>query len=115
MAITTLLAVVPMADFDAGLAWYGRLLGRPADERPMDGLAQWQVAGDGGWLQLFRDADRAGATRVTLAVDDLDAHVREFADRGFTLEPADTASGMFRIATLEDPSGNEITFAQDLR
>lgn len=115
MAITTVLAVIPVDGFDAALGWYERLLGRPADERPMDGLAQWRVAGDGGWLQLYEDAERAGQTQITLAVDDLDGHARDLADRGIALAPADTASGMFRISTVEDPAGNAITFAQDLR
>jgi glyoxylase I family protein len=38
MSIDHVLAVVPVADFEAAHAWYARLLGRVADNLPMEGL-----------------------------------------------------------------------------
>ncbi len=34
VAIEHVLAVIPVADFDAAHAWYERLIGRPADNLP---------------------------------------------------------------------------------
>ena len=48
MAIDKVLADVAVDDFASALTWYERLLGRPADAAPMDGLAEWHLAEDGG-------------------------------------------------------------------
>ena len=40
MAIDHVLAVVPVADIETARGWYERLLGREADNRPMDSLAE---------------------------------------------------------------------------
>lgn len=47
-------------DFDATRAWYERLPARPADNLPMEGLAEWQVT-ETGWVQVFCDAGRPAA------------------------------------------------------
>ncbi|WP_432090571.1 hypothetical protein [Streptomyces sp. NRRL F-5630] len=47
MRVTHVLAVAPVTDHEAAVAWYERLLGRPADARPMPGLADWHLT-DGG-------------------------------------------------------------------
>jgi glyoxylase I family protein len=36
MSIDHVLAVIPVADFEAGHAWYERLFGRGADNLPME-------------------------------------------------------------------------------
>ena len=70
MSIDHVLAVVPVADFEAAHAWYERLFGRPADNLPMEGrLVEWRVT-DSGWVQVTRDADRAGSALLNFAVDD---------------------------------------------
>ena len=49
MTFEHVLAVVPVADFDAAHAWYERLFGRPADNLPMEGhLVEWRLT-EGGW------------------------------------------------------------------
>jgi len=48
MAIDKVLADVAVDDFVSALTWYERLLGRPADAAPMDGLAEWHLAEGGG-------------------------------------------------------------------
>lgn len=40
MSINSVLAVVTVADFEAGLAWYERLFGRPADRRTVGVIAR---------------------------------------------------------------------------
>jgi hypothetical protein len=58
MSIDHVLAVVPVADFEAAHAWYERVFGRPADNLPMEGLlAEWRVT-DSGWVQVTRDRSR---------------------------------------------------------
>lgn len=114
MPITRVLAGIAVADTDAARAWYERLLGRPADDLPMHEAAEWHLVG-GGSIQVALDPDRAGRSTVTLAVDDLDAHVVALSARGLDAAATDTASGLFRIATITDPEGNAINFAQDLR
>jgi hypothetical protein len=47
-------------------------------------------------------------------VDDVDALVGQLAGRGLTLEPFNVPSGQYRLALIQDPAGNTITFAQDL-
>lgn len=82
MSIDHVLAVVPVADFEAAHAWYARLFGRPADNLPMEGrLVEWRVT-DSGWVQVTRDADRAGSALVNFAVDDLDQHIADVSERG---------------------------------
>lgn len=47
-------------------------------------------------------------------MDDIDAHIAELVRRGFQLDTFDTPSGQFRLAMVEDPAGNAITFSQAL-
>ncbi|WUH96954.1 VOC family protein [Spirillospora sp. NBC_00431] len=112
MSVTKVLSVVPVADFDVSVAWYERLLGRPADARPMPGLADWHVS-DSAWVQVFRDADRAGLTYLNLAVDDLDAHTADLAGRGITLGEVTRTSKNAKLASVSDPAGNTITFIEN--
>ncbi|MFG3656781.1 VOC family protein [Streptomyces sp. NPDC047706] len=114
VAIRTVYAVIPVADFEAARAWYERLWGRPADREPMSGLAEWEVI-EGGAIQLLLEPDRAGAAMLTLGVDDVAGEVRLAAERGLDLGTVqDTPGGGFRIAAVNDPAGNVVTFAQGI-
>jgi hypothetical protein len=112
MAITSVLAVVPVASFDAALAWYERLLGRPADVLPMEGLAEWHISESGG-VQVLHDAGHAGNALLTLTVDDLDALVADLADGNFPVGEV-TIGEMARFVAIADAEGNTITFAESL-
>jgi glyoxylase I family protein len=81
MPIEHVLAVVPVSDLERADAWYEALFGRPADNRPMSSLVEWQVAG-AGWVQVTVDTDRAGSGLLNFAVDDLAATREELATRG---------------------------------
>ena len=113
MALAQLFAAVAAADYDSALAWYERLLGRPADFFPKENEAVWQVAPT-GWIYLVGDASRAGNALLTIMVDDLEDQVSELAERGLAAEAIETVPELFRRAQINDPDGNMITFAEDL-
>lgn len=110
MSFHNALAGVAVRDMPAALAFYERLLGRAADSHPMPEVAEWHFE-RGGWVQVFEDAERAGASSVTLAVDDLDATVRRLEGEGMLLgERSDGA--LVRTAFVFDPEGNRIVLAE---
>jgi glyoxylase I family protein len=115
MSIDHVLAVVPVADFEAAHAWYERLFGRPADNLPMEGLlVEWRVT-ESGWVQVTHDAERAGSALVNFAVDDLDQHVADVSARGLTPGAIETVNKGVQLSTIRDPEGNTITFIGDFR
>jgi glyoxylase I family protein len=109
MSIDHVLAVVSVADFEAAQAWYERLFGRPADNLPMGGLAEWQLT-DTGWVQLTHDADRAGSALLNLAVEDLEQHVADISGRGLAPGAIETVTKGVQLSGIRDPEGNTITF-----
>lgn len=114
MAIDHVLAVIPTADIDAARSWYERLLGREADNRPMDSLAEWRIT-DTGWVQVSVDADRAGTALLNFAVDDLTAHLDALQDRGLAPGAIQTVNKGVQLSTITDPDGNTITFIGSFR
>ncbi|MEE6163275.1 MULTISPECIES: VOC family protein [unclassified Mycolicibacterium] len=107
MSIEHVLAVVPVSDLERSEQWYRSFFGRPADNNPMPSLFEWQVV-PGGWVQVFIDGERAGATLVNFAVDDLESHLDELRRRG--LQPGDitdAAKGV-RLSAITDPDNNTI-------
>ncbi len=112
MPIDIVMAGIAVADFDAAVPWYERLLGRGADDLPMDGLAEWRLRETGG-IQVIHDANRAGSALLTLSVDDLEAHVAGLEERGLTPSAIDDkTSDKVLIATIADPEGNAITLVE---
>jgi glyoxylase I family protein len=112
MPIETVMAGIAVADFDAAVTWYERLLGRRADDLPMDGLAEWHFP-ETGVIQVIHDADRAGSALLTLSVDDLEAHVAGLEERGLTPGAIDDkTSDKVLFATIADPEGNAITLVE---
>jgi hypothetical protein len=111
--ITEVFAGIPVDDFEAASAWYRIFVNRKPDMVPKEGEVAWRIAGN-GWIYVVADDARAGSTIVTLLVDDLAAHVGSLAARGIAPVSVDTAPGLFRSATFEDPAGNTITVAQPL-
>ncbi len=110
MPITTVMAQVAVADYPAALAWYEKLMDRPADRFPMPGLAEWLVTAGGGF-QVFDAPERAGQTALVLEVGDIEADRRACLARG--LEVSDIASGTSsHFAHLTDPDGNPVVLSQ---
>jgi glyoxylase I family protein len=115
MPIEHVLAVIPVADFDAAHAWYERLFGRPADNLPMEGqLVEWQVT-DGGWVQVTNDANRAGSALLNFAVDDLEKHLADVSRRGLAPGAIETVNKGVQLSAIRDADGNTITFIGNFR
>ncbi|MBC9726288.1 VOC family protein [Streptomyces sp. TRM68367] len=112
MSFTHVLAVAPVRDIEQAVAWYERLLGRPADTRPMPGLADWHVS-PSGWVQVFQSPDHAGSTLLNLAVDDLDKAPSDLAGRGIEAGPVQPGSQRVRFAAVHDPDGNRVTLIEN--
>ena len=110
MTITNALAGIAVDDIVEALDFYEALFGRPADARPMKDVAEWKLPG-GGWVQLHTDGDRAGASSLTLVVDDLAHELGRLSLQGLT--PVSKAMGdFFKTAKFRDPDGNQIIFSQ---
>lgn len=113
MSIVNVLTTLQVDDFDTAVRWYETLFGRAPDRRPMDGLAEWQLT-PGGGVQVYLNAAAAGATTVVIGVESLDTHIADLGGRGIGAEVFDVPSGKFRLATLQDPAGNTLTFSESL-
>jgi glyoxylase I family protein len=113
MAIDGVLAGIAVDDFASALTWYERLLGRPADAAPMEGLVEWHLSESGG-IQLIHDEDRAGLSYATLLVTSLDDHLAALKAEGIPVGPTRGTPGLVKAATVTDREGNRITFAEDL-
>ena len=114
MPIEHVLAVVPVSDLEAGDAWYQALFGRPADNRPMPSLVEWQVTSS-GWVQVTVDTDRAGSGLLNLAVDDLAATREDLATRGVDTAEIQPVSRGVELSATTDPDGNAITLIGNFR
>lgn len=101
-----------VSDLTTAEAWYEQLLSRPADARPMDGLAEWKLA-DGGWIQVFQDTERAGSSSVTFLVSVLDDQLAELKAKGVSIAYHHIRLGLeVKTATVTDPAGNRVVFAE---
>lgn len=107
MEVEAVFAGVAVADFESSLPWYERLLDRPADERPIDGLAQWHVS-QTALFQVLQEPERAGKSIVGLVVADLSAAVEALQAEGLTPENEDRTSEKVLFAIFIDPEGNKV-------
>jgi catechol 2,3-dioxygenase-like lactoylglutathione lyase family enzyme len=105
------MATVAVADVEAAIRWYGQVLGRPFDDRPMNGAARWRLAGGSG-IQLVLDGKRAGGSMVTVHVADIESFVADLASRGIESKATPRSAGAVRLAQITDPDGNLLTFAE---
>ncbi|MDF3301399.1 VOC family protein [Streptomyces tropicalis] len=112
MTPTHVLAVAPVREIEAAAAWYERLLGRPADRRPMPGPADWHVTAS-AWIQVYESPEHAGSTLLNLVVADLDAEIAEPARRGIECGPVSTGGVRARFAAVHDPDGNRVTLLEN--
>jgi catechol 2,3-dioxygenase-like lactoylglutathione lyase family enzyme len=110
LTITNALAGIAVDNMGEALDFYERLFGRPADARPMGDHAEWKLPG-GGWVQIHTDSDRAGASSLTLIVDDIAEELGRLSLHG--LAPvAKSVGDFFKTAKFRDPDGNQIIFSQ---
>jgi predicted enzyme related to lactoylglutathione lyase len=112
MAFTNVFAGIPVADYDAALVWYERLLGRPPDLVPNENEAAWQLT-ESGWFYVIGDAERAGKAVLTLLVDDLDDRIAGLTERGLAIDTLGwEVPGSVRKAVITDPDGNTIALGE---
>ena len=107
--IAILFAGVPVRDFEAALAWYTRLFGRPADITVTNDEVMWRFA-DVAWLYIVRDDQRAGRALVALCVADLDQTLAEISDRGISGGQVEAVGDSARKAVITDTDGNTLSF-----
>lgn len=112
MDVARVLMVAPVRDIDTAVTWYEKLLGRPADTRPMPTLADWHLTAN-GWLQVFQDPGHAGSTLLNLEVPELDRALNDLAESGLIAAPVQTGGERTRFAPLEDPDGNRVTLLEN--
>jgi predicted enzyme related to lactoylglutathione lyase len=110
MAIKNALASVAVKDLSRAVAWYEKVLGKPADSRPMPEVAEWSFE-RGGWLQAYALPERAGSGSFTLAVSNIDEHARHLDQLG--IDTGQRSSGeKVKTLMITDPDGNHIAFAE---
>jgi predicted enzyme related to lactoylglutathione lyase len=104
-------AGLPVSDVRASCVWYERLMGRKPDLVPNETEVAWRFT-DTGWIYVVEDPGRAGNALLTVLLEDIETHVAELAARGLATQPIEAIAGVGRKATIADPDGNLITFAQ---
>src|ERR1700744_3627717 len=114
MTIQHVLSAVPVTDLDRSRRWYELLFGRAPDNNPMPTLVEWQVV-PGGWVQVFVNDQRAGASFVNFAVQDLDAHLDDLKQRGLEPGAVTDADKGVRLSGISDPDGSRVTLIGDFR
>jgi len=112
MSIDNALASVPVKNLQAAVAWYERVLEKPADSMPMPEVAEWKFP-RGGWLQVYQLAERAGCGSFTLAVTDIDEIIAHAQKLGIDTSHK-SSSPRVKTLMITDPDGNHIAFAQTL-
>ena len=110
MSIENALASVAVKNLPTAAAWYEKVLGKPADSKPMPEVQEWQFD-RGGWLQVYQLPERAGNCSFTLAVSSLDDEVARLSRMG--IDTRERSSGAkARTLMITDPDGNHIAFAE---
>jgi predicted enzyme related to lactoylglutathione lyase len=111
LAINVLFAGIAVADLDAAIDWYERLLGGPPDMTPNEIERTWKLT-DESWLYVVTDPERAGKALITLMVDDLDERLAAIGQRGIEVGEIEEVNESTRKAEIVDPEGNRISFGQ---
>lgn len=108
--IEKIFAHVSCHDLATSAEWYGKVLGRDADEKPMHGLLEWHL-GEHAGLQLFEDPEKAGNSTVTLFTENLNGALQRIVDDGLRARETEQGSHQ-RLARLTDPDGNLVVLVQ---
>jgi catechol 2,3-dioxygenase-like lactoylglutathione lyase family enzyme len=102
-------------DLDTACDWYARVLGRPPDLMPDDGVYEWRLAA-GAWLQLVSgEPSPPGSGQIArLGISDIGAACAALESAGARLGEVTTIPGVVAFCDLEDPFGNGLSLYQDL-
>jgi len=110
MTVQGIYACATVSDFDEALVWYEKFMGRPADDQPIPGMAQWRNMGAAG-LQVWRDAERAGQGIMTIVTPVLEVENARLASLGLQL--VNKIEGKFgAVAQIFDAEGNRINLVE---
>jgi catechol 2,3-dioxygenase-like lactoylglutathione lyase family enzyme len=112
MNLVSVVGVLPVADHDEAVSWYQRWIGRGPDVKPMQGVAEWQLA-ENAWIQVALDPDSAGRTTVVVGVADLDTQCSACAAGDVAVGDVNDY-GFVKTAEAVDPAGNKILFVQEV-
>ena len=111
MSVDNVLASVAVKDLAAAEAWYTKLLGH-AGTKPMAEVIEWTLP-NGGGLQVYALAERAGQGSFTLAVRDIADEIAKLNAMGVDTSDQ-TSSPRVKIVMIVDPDGNHIALAEAL-
>jgi hypothetical protein len=109
MSEIDLFAEMAVSEYAAGLAWYERLLGRPASFEAHATESVWELA-EHRYLVVLEKAEDAGHGIVTVFLEDYQAWLDAVSSRGIEPTTVETYDNGVRKATFHDPDGNEIGF-----
>lgn len=104
-----LFAGIPVTNYATALQWYERLLGYPPTFFPHETEAVWEL-GEHRFVYIVQQPERAGHAIHTLFVEDLDAVVRQIANRGIDPIKQETYVNGVRKLIYRDADGNEMGF-----
>lgn len=104
-----LFAGVPVTDYERGITWWERLLGKPAAFEAHATESVWEIA-EHRYVYVVLDATRAGHAMVTMFLGELDDFIDGTRERGIFPMSEETYDNGVRKVTYSDPDGNEIGF-----
>jgi hypothetical protein len=110
--LVSVVGVLPVADHAEAVTWYQKWIGRGPDVKPMEGVAEWQLAKN-AWIQVFVDPESAGHTTIVVGVADIDT--QRAACTAANVVVGDVSDyGFVKTAEAVDPAGNKILFVQEI-
>lgn len=108
----SVVGVLPVADHEEAVTWYQKWIGRGPDVKPMEGVAEWQLA-ENAWIQVSLDPESAGRTTVIVGVASIDTQRSVCAAAGVAVGDVNDY-GFVKTAEAVDPAGNKILFVQEV-
>jgi ketosteroid isomerase-like protein len=112
VSIKNALASVPVRDLSSAAQWYERLIDRPPDSRQKSEVVEWKFQ-NGGWLQVYQNAERAGSGSFSLVVSSLDEQVSALEKSGLDANQQ-TVGENAKVVMIKDPDGNSIAFVEPI-
>lgn len=106
---TELFAGIPVSNFKASLEWYTRLFGCEPNFFPNDTEAVWQIA-EHQSIYIIVNAKHAGHSIQNVMGSDLDALIKQIAERGIEYGKEELPADDTRKVMYYDPDGNELGF-----
>ncbi|WP_328993451.1 hypothetical protein OG394_03905 [Kribbella sp. NBC_01245] len=104
--------VLPVTDHAEAVTWYQKWIGRGPDVKPMDDIAEWQLA-ENAWIQVSVNPESAGRTTVVVGVVDIDTQLSTCAAADVAVGEVNDY-GFIKTAEAIDPAGNKILFVQEV-